>query len=199
MRRTRTRAEAPRAKPPVQTPSVVGIDPSLRCTGYAYREEGQPYTGHIKSDKVKGARRLRAVKLQVGKVIDYAEPVAVFYENYAFGARGNNMFNIGELGGVLQLDLWERGLTVYLINPKTLKEAITGKGNADKPAMRQAVYELYGFVIDQEDEVDAFCLMAFGEALLYRRGPEVVVRRVLTKSSSQKPGIQVVEGMRAVV
>lgn len=89
------------------------------------------------------------------------------------GARGNNMFHIGELGGVLKTLLWEKGVDYISIPPTTMKLVITGKGNAGRglkgAAKKQPIIDAlrnqYGLVVNQHDEADAAGLMLIGEIL----------------------------------
>lgn len=147
---------------------ILGIDPSLSSSGFSYRYNGDLYTGRINPKKLKGPERLVYQRRQLEKVLDAAQPTIVVYEDYAMGARGNNAFHLGELGGVFKSMLWERGIDVLLVSPTGLKKCITGKGNADKgkpdkPEMRAALLEKFGYDIGQNDEADAFGLMLLGE------------------------------------
>lgn len=165
---------------------ILGIDPSLSSTGYAYRHDSQPYTGRIDSGKLKAAHRIVYVRNQLSRVLDVARPTTVVYEDYAMGARGNNMFHIGELGGVLKTLFWERGIDVMLVSPTALKKIIAGRGDADrgkagrlKPMMRKALLDKFGFDIDQNDEADALALMLTGELRYHMPTIDPLVRRSL--------------------
>lgn len=168
---------------------IVGIDASLTSTGYAYREASQLQTGLIKS-KYRGMQRLEHNLNQFKQMLDAATPQIAIYEGYSMGSRGNNTFNIGELGGQYQLELYLRRTPVILVPPKTLKLAIAGNGNAGKPEMAEAVEEFYGVTGLGEDETDAYALMVFGEALIAGTGPAQVVKRVL----QARPKIELVYG-----
>ena len=147
---------------------VLGLDPSLSSTGFAYRYNGELYTGRIDPKKLVGPQRLRFIRDRIAEVLDVAQPAYIGYEDYAMGARGNNAFHLGELGGVLRLLIWERGIDVLLVSPTGLKKAVVGKGNADrgkkdKPEMRAAIHTKFGYDLSQNDEADAFALMALTE------------------------------------
>lgn len=164
---------------------IIGIDPSLSSTGFAYRLDGQLYTGRINPGNLTGPQRLLSMRQQLEEVLDHAKPTIVVYEGYAFGARGKNagVYSTGELGGVLKLMMWERGLDVMLVPPTTLKLAIVGKGNADrgqkeKPEMRDALHKKFGYLIDQNDEADAFALMLLGEIRYIGGLPEGVRKQL---------------------
>ncbi len=162
-----------------ETINVLGVDPSLTSTGYAYRNStGEVVTGTIDPGKLSGPWRLFYVRMQMAKIIGLAAPTIVVYEDYAMGkAKGasNTIFHIGELGGVLKTLFWENGIDVMLVAPTALKKAITGRGDADsakrvgkkmqpfKPEMRAALLNTFKLDLSQNDEADAAGLMLMGE------------------------------------
>ena len=87
----------------------------------------------------------------------------VVYEGYAMGARGNNMFNLGELGGVLHVEIWERGIDMLEVPPTTMKSVIAENGRADKAQVIDALKQRFSLHIPQHDEADAVGLMLLGE------------------------------------
>lgn len=145
------------------SPRIIGIDPSLASTGYAYRHNGKLITGTITTHPLKGPHRLFYTRLQLGKLLDVVNPTLAVYEDYAMGARGNNMFHIGELGGVLKVLLWERGIDYLEVSPTTLKSAIALDGRADKAKIAMALKVRFGLSVHQHDEADATGLMLVGE------------------------------------
>ena len=146
---------------------------SLTSTGYAYRGENGMITGRITTDALRGPHRLAYVRNQFLKIIGVANPTLLVLEDYAMGARGNNMFHIGELGGVLKTVAWDHGTALLPIPPAVLKKAITGKGNAGgklsgkakKQPMIDALQRTFGLPELQHDEADAAGLLIIGELL----------------------------------
>lgn len=157
---------------------VLGIDASLSSTGYAYQAGGKLITGRITTDKLRGAHRLVYLRKQVERVMSVCAPTLVVYEDYAMGARGNNMFHIGELGGVLKTLIWEKGVDLLSVPPTTMKSVIALNGRADKPDITKALKTRFGLSVNQHDEADATGLMIVGEVL---RG----IRRITDESEGQ--------------
>ncbi len=148
---------------------VLGIDPSLSSLGYAYRHEGVLFTGRLDPKKLTGPNRLSFMRARLTELLDFVQPRYICYEDYAHGA-AQGAHQLGELGGVLRLLIWERGIDVFYVSPTGLKKAVVGKGNADrgshmrhKPEMRAAILSKFGYDLDQNDEADAFALMVLGE------------------------------------
>lgn len=140
---------------------ILAIDPSLNSTGFAYTQDGTLFTGTIPVKNLRSSARLYYVLVEVIKLLDAIEPDAVIYEDYSMGSRGR-VFDIGELGGVLKLEMYGKGTPVVLVPPSTLKQFATGKGNAKKDAMREGLKDNFGYEILQDDEVDAALLYEFG-------------------------------------
>jgi len=149
-----------------------GIDPSLSSTGVCItNNEESDYLESfaIKSTK-RGEARLIEIRNKVTSILVEHKPNYIFYEGYAFGARGR-VFDLGELGGVLKVKLFEEEYKFFIVPPTVLKKFIIGKGIAPKDLMREYVYRAYGKgseVLKTTDEVDAFALCQFGIAIEVR-------------------------------
>ena len=61
----------------------------------------------------------------------------VMIEGYAMGAKGQ-VFNIAENTGIMKYRLFQSGITLSIISPKSVKKFATGSGNSDKQAMYDA-------------------------------------------------------------
>lgn len=164
---------------------MLGIDPSLSSTGYAFIEHGKLVTGCITTDKLCGAHRLVYIRNQVSRILDRLDPTLVVMEDYAMGARGNNMFHIGEMGGVLKAHMWENGFDVLSIPPTVMKSAIALNGRADKKDITLALAKRFAIKVLQHDEADAVGLMLVGEMRCGIRRTEVCTD-AKSKAQSQR-------------
>jgi len=159
---------------------VLGFDPSLVSSGFAYVDaEGQYRTGRIRTGPLRGAERLDFIERSVVTIFDgIPDLVLVAYEGYAMGgktARGR-LFDIGELGGVLKLLAWRRGVEVLLVPPTNLKQFATGSGRADKAAVIAAIARTWGYNVPCDDEADAFVLLKMGQAYMAPRRPRSAIK-----------------------
>lgn len=152
---------------------MLGIDPSLTCTGMAYRGPNGLVTISVPTDKMRGAPRLAYIRRHVARILQEVKPSLVVLEGYSMGSsRGKSrLADLGELGGVLRLLLWENGHDYYVVPPASLKKAVTGKGRAEKPDMLIAMSRVFGNVFHNSDEVDAAGLMLIGELALLEPPP----------------------------
>jgi crossover junction endodeoxyribonuclease RuvC len=142
-------------------PSILGLDLSLTATGYC--RDGE--CGRIVT-KLRGWERVACILQTVQDLAGDADVVVV--EGYSFGSRGNTLFQIAELGGIVRFDLCRNGTPYVDVAPGTLKKYATGKGNAGKDEMIAAAIRRFGFEGSDNNEADAFLLWcmashAYGE------------------------------------
>ena len=62
----------------------------------------------------------------------------VALEGYAYGAKGNRLFQIAENTGVLKYKLFLLMMPIEIVSPSEVKKFATGKGNANKLDMHSA-------------------------------------------------------------
>jgi Holliday junction resolvasome RuvABC endonuclease subunit len=85
----------------------------------------------------------------------------VVLEGYGFAAgRGPAPHQMGELGGVVRVALFEAQTPVVVVPPATLKKLATGKGNAPKEAVLVAAVRRLGYGGSDHNEADALWLLA---------------------------------------
>lgn len=93
----------------------------------------------------------------------------VCIEGYSFGSRNSQAHAIGELGGVVRLNLWELDIPFVEIPPTCRAKFATGKGNAAKNEVVSAVSARTGIVWSgkgADDMCDAWILEEMGRAHL---------------------------------
>lgn len=151
--------------------NILSIDPSLTSLGYAHTAGETVVVGSIQPKGLKGLQRLEFLRSFVAQRLDDCNPVLVAYEGYAMGrfAGGGRLADLGELGGVLKMELFKRRIPILLIPPACLKLFATGKGNADKDKVRVAMAKLRGRLFANDDEADAYGLYRMGLAYSERR------------------------------
>lgn len=160
---------------------VVALDLSLTSTGIAVTHDqvGEPRLScrtvtprrrptPTLIDHVRLHETFQAVAAAVGCKPDL---VVVEFLPHVSGT-GGAALRLAELHGALKHWLWSRGLTYVDVAPQHLKTYATGKGNAKKAEVREAVTARYGRLlhVHSEDEADAVALLAlaldaYGQAL----------------------------------
>lgn len=141
---------------------VVGLDLSLAATGVATAEGARvirPTTGgmerlaEIRERVLDSVHRLRAI---------YGHhPDLVVIEGYSY-ASANSAHQLGELGGVVRLALWETGIRFVDVAPSKLKKYATGTGNAPKAEVLAAAIRRLGYQGHDDNGADAAWLWTMG-------------------------------------
>lgn len=157
--------------------AFVGLDLSLNDTGLAilYENDGMFYAD-VKSGKLRGVERLNSIREQIMSILrkQYVFRYNTFIgiEGYAFGAFGNAIYGIGEIGGVIRWSLYNAGLDFCVIPPTRIKKYVTGKGNANKEMMVSNINRLYLKEFKKKDHNIADALGLAGlirDYVLFRR------------------------------
>ena len=148
---------------------VVGIDPSLTATGVA---DSDGVLSTVKTNAKLKDRRLRAIYAEILDVGDWAThnlpdtdnpPVLAVIEDLPKHAMAAGI--TGMVQGIVRLALMEHGIPYVTIPPATLKKFASGKGNADKAAMRAKWLEFTGEDNADDNQVDAAFLREIGLVL----------------------------------
>jgi len=156
---------------------ALGIDLSLTGTGLVVLDEDKLiYSECFKPKNKSGSRRLVEIRCKISKTLKEYAPALVCLEGYSFRSRGRAVFQIGELGGIVRVllyesdlhgsDLYESGIKWLEIAPSQVKKFATGKGNSGKDLILQQVYKRWGQEFETSDEADAFVLAKIGTILL---------------------------------
>lgn len=136
-------------------PRVLGIDPSLTSSGVA-RPDGT--TGRWTTSYT-GEERLDLIRQLLYDTLDAEAPQLVVIEGYSY-ASANQAHQIGELGGVLRLELYRSHIPYIEVAPKSLKKYATGNASAPKNEMLAAAIRRLGYPGHSDDEADAAWLRA---------------------------------------
>jgi len=99
--------------------------------------------------------RLAKVQAWYAALLREFLPDIIGVEGYAF-SRANQAHQLGEVGGMVRLTTFNDGRSLRIHDPATLKLFATGKGNATKDEVRDAVHDDWNyfwttFNLQQED------------------------------------------------
>lgn len=143
----------------------MGLDPSLRATGYAVMAgDGQIVSrGTVRvKDTLRGPARLAHIRDSIMDHVLPPGPVVLACEGFAMSGHavkfGRGM-DLAELHGVLRVALYETGRAVFIVvPPSSLKKYATGNGTAKKPAMIARAATVFGVDVKDDNEADALHL-----------------------------------------
>lgn len=146
---------------------VVGIDLSLTGTAYAVADSYSTVDG-IETERITtsktGPERLVIIASKLAAVVaggDRADLVVL--EGYSY-ASPQGSHQIGELGGLVRVLLWQNDLPYVTTTPNNRAKFATGSGAANKDAVVSAVSGRTGRIFRNNDEVDAYILACSGMA-----------------------------------
>jgi crossover junction endodeoxyribonuclease RuvC len=138
---------------------VLGLDLSLRATGYA----SSAGTGLILPPKGEtGIGRIEAIAYGV---LDKAEAIdLVAMEGHSFSQRQAFAHEAGEVSGVVKHLLHRQHVQWVEVPPASLKKYCTGKGNAGKDEVIASAIRSLGFEGSNNNEADAWVLYLMAKA-----------------------------------
>jgi len=138
--------------------AYLGIDQSLTATGLCLLgDDGTVrHLETIDPGKLRGAARLSLIKQRLLAEVEGSGVRGGAYEGYAYDAVGR-VFQLGEVGGVVQLTLHELGVSAVSVAPVALKKFATGSPKADKDVMILAA-QRDGAAPADDNQADAFFL-----------------------------------------
>lgn len=143
---------------------ILGLDPSLRGTGWAIIASGSPPRavafGTIRnSAKWERSRCLVAISDTLRSVLK-KHPVGVCaMEGLFFAQNLQTALIMGEARGAAIAAIAETGATIYEIAPRKVKQAIVGYGAAQKIAVAKMVQRLLSLeAVPDPDAADALAL-----------------------------------------
>lgn len=145
--------------------TVLGIDTSLRSTGYGVLSaEGSRLT-MLACGAIRNAPRLaltgclRAIHAKVSELIETHQPDVMAIESVIYGKNAGTMLVLGEARGAVLTAAADADLPVYEYEPRRMKKAICGNGLAEKEQIQRMVKTLLSLAeLPQNDAADALGL-----------------------------------------
>ena len=152
---------------PVAIPGrILAIDPSLRSTGYAVLErsgQGKARALHYgivrNPDRMLQSGCLVAIREKISDLIAEYSPECAAFEAVIFVQSYKTAIVLGCARGAALLASAERGLPIYEYAPRRVKQAVVGRGGADKAQVGFMVRALLGLTeTPSPDAADALAI-----------------------------------------
>ncbi len=123
---------------------IIGIDPGSRMTGVAVVDaDGQNiqsvchHTVHCPRGEF--ADRLRVIFTEVGQIIQQYRPDEVAIETVFMAKNAQSALKLGQARGAAICAAVSAELPVFEYAPRAIKQAVVGKGSADKTQVQYMV------------------------------------------------------------
>lgn len=124
---------------------VLGIDPSVACSGYALVEDTiiKDVGTIVTTSKQSETFRLDKIYQEIKAMCDTYKPEVAVLEDQFVGKNPKTALYLARARGVAMLACHHAGVPVTLYAPMEIKKAMTGKGNAKKDLVQAAAVEAY--------------------------------------------------------
>jgi crossover junction endodeoxyribonuclease RuvC len=153
---------------------ILGVDPSLRGTGFAVLEQGaDKKIQALDYGVIRNAQALRqssclvAICDRLAEVIHKWEPDAAAFEAIIYVQSYRTAITLGAARGAAILTAAQRGLEIYEYAPRRVKQAVVGNGAAQKEQVAFMVRAL--LKLTETPVADAADALAIGLAHLQTR------------------------------
>jgi crossover junction endodeoxyribonuclease RuvC len=139
---------------------VLGIDPSIRSTGFGVIEYSQDnYTvlgyGVIKpSARLLFHHKINEIKNRIEKLISTYSPDEVAIENPFYAQNIKTAITLGQVRGATLVAVASHDCSLFEYSPLEIKKAVTGYGRADKNQVNTMVKALL-HIENKKIEADA--------------------------------------------
>ena len=144
---------------------TLGIDPAIRNTGYAILEGDHSSARALDYGVISIPQRvcqsaaLEAVCTGIKNLIQKWQPDEVAIEGIIFVQSHRTAISMGAARAAPMIAAASFGLTVYEYSPKKVKQAIVGKGTADKSQVAFMIRALLGLAeTPPSDAADALAI-----------------------------------------
>ena len=172
------RAPAPvfasNSRPGAAQEIIIGIDPSLRGTGWGVIRTGKTQAEALAHGTIlcpatwERSRCLLRISQTIREVIARHRPVVCAIEGLFYAQNLQTALIMGEARGAALAALAETGLEIYEIAPRKVKQAIVGYGAAQKAAVAKMVQRLLRLA--EPPAPDAADALAIALAYSHERG-----------------------------
>jgi crossover junction endodeoxyribonuclease RuvC len=156
---------APRPATRAKDSIILGVDPSLRGTGYGVIQLAQPQPltlaqGTISCPaKWERSRCLAKISRTLRDVIQEHRPAVCVIEGLFYAQNLQTALIMGEARGAALAAIAEEGLDIFEVSPRKVKQAVVGYGAAQKIAVAKMVQRMLGLAeLPAPDAADALAL-----------------------------------------
>jgi len=149
-----------------QNIKILGIDPGVATTGYAFIEEINKKMNVLDYGVIKTAantefsQRLKFIHQDLNTLIKKYKPNAVAVEQIYFAKNAKTAMMVGQARGVIILTAILNGLEVTDFTPLQIKQAVCGYGKADKCQVQMMVKNILKLkeIPKPDDAADALAI-----------------------------------------
>jgi crossover junction endodeoxyribonuclease RuvC len=149
---------------------ILGIDPSLKATGYGIIEQNQNNLNVVKYGVIKTAQqaplleRLNQIKKEIDVIIQTHKPDEIAIENLFYARNVKTAIILGQVRGAVLIAVASNQRPLFEYSALEIKKAVTGYGRADKNQVQEMIKVLLHI---QEDQIEDDASDALAAALCH--------------------------------
>ncbi len=123
---------------------ILGIDPGSRITGYGIIEESPQGSRYITSGSIRVQsdnlpERLKQIYAGVSEIVEQFQPEQMAIEQVFMHKNADSALKLGQARGAAICAAQSGGLPVFEYAARQIKQALVGKGNAQKEQVQHMV------------------------------------------------------------
>lgn len=123
---------------------ILGIDPGSRITGVGIIESDGRYSQHVYSTCIRLGSdafplRLGQIFKELSSIIEEYQPHQMAIEDVFLSKNPSSALKLGQARGAAICATVMQGIPVFEYSAREIKQAVVGKGNADKSQVQQMV------------------------------------------------------------
>ena len=129
---------------------IIGVDPGLASSGWGVIEADKQRIRYIAhgcietKPNIPQAERLFCIYKEFCSVLETYSPCEGAMETLYFVRNITSALPVAEARGVISMSLAQRGISVNEFTPKVIKQAVVGRGAADKKQIQEMVRIILG-------------------------------------------------------
>lgn len=140
--------------------TILGIDPGSRVTGYGVVEMQQSKVRYVTSGCIRVAElalpaRLKNIFAGLTELVENYQPGEIAIEKVFMSKNPDSAIKLGQARGVAMVACANFDLPVFEYSANEIKQAIVGRGHADKQQIQHMVKALLACEEKQADAADA--------------------------------------------
>ena len=168
---------------------ILGIDPGSRITGFGVIEECSDgrsryiASGSIQTGSKPFPQRLRTIFEGVRSVMEQYRPDEMVIEEVFMHNNAASALKLGQARGAAICAVLSETIEIYEYSPREIKQAVVGRGGAEKEQVRYMVKIVLG--IDGDLQIDASDALGVALCRLHHRQTE---RRLAVASNGLVAG-----------
>ena len=126
---------------------IIGIDPGSRITGYGVVAMEKARAVHLTSGCIEIAElafedRLCVIFDAITAIVQEFEPTEAAVEKIFMNRNADSAIKLGQARGAALVALAKQGLAVHEYSPNQIKQAIVGRGHAEKAQVQHMIKAL---------------------------------------------------------